>query len=270
MVIRQLGLRGPFPGESTLVELPGGGVLLIDVGNDSHDGWIRERLREPVEALLITHEHEDHAGGLAALEDLLDGAERIDRLGTWSLGEAELEVFLHDGVLRAGGEDLDLRDLIAGMDADPNARSTAGVLRYGAFSYLFAGDLPGGGKGVADLESVVAARRPVMDRVELLHLSHHGIRTSTNEAWTDWLLPEDGETRNALVGANRGYLAAPSEEVMDRVAPRLGEGFVWASRVGLFGAEHERLRVAAGDVIVAVEEGGARYRVCDELFESLD
>lgn len=201
LFIRQLGLRGPIPGEATLVQLPDGATLLIDLGNDSHDGWIRDHLDGPVDYLLLTHQDQDHVGGLEDLEDLLQGAQRIDQLGTWELGEASLEVFLHQGVLRVDGQDIDLRQEVPGMAQDTNAMSTAGILRYGAFSYLFAGDLTGGGKGTPDVESAIAAYAPELGLVELLHLSHHGIRSSSNLAWTRWLLPPDGGDRNALVGA---------------------------------------------------------------------
>jgi beta-lactamase superfamily II metal-dependent hydrolase len=265
--IRQLGLRGPVPGESTLVTFPNGETLLIDVGNDSHDGWIHDRLDGPVDWLLITHSDEDHAGGLDDLADGLAGADRIDALGAWEIGGATLTVFLRDGVLDAGGE-IDLTAEVPGMSGDANAMSTAGVLRYGPFTYLFAGDMTGGGKGTPDVEGAVAGYSPEVGRVDLLHLSHHGIRSATSQAWVDWLLPDDGTTRNVVVGANSGYIAAPSQEVLDRVAPRLGSGFVWASRTGSRAGESAVLQVADGDVIVTVAEGGASYSVCGEEFEA--
>lgn len=270
LVLRQLGLRGPVPGEATLVALPDGATLLIDVGNDSHDGWIRDRLDGPVDHLLLTHAHEDHAGGLDDLGDLLAEAEPIEGLGAFDLGGATLELFLWDGWLRAGGEDVDLTAEVPGMAADGNAMSAAGVLRYGAFTYLFAGDLTGGGKGTPDVEGAVAAHAPDVGRVDLLHLSHHGIDSSTRDDWLDWLLPPDGASRNAVVGANSGYLAAPAQPVLDRVGSRLGDGAVWASRTGSLAGEHERLHVADGDVVVAVDDGGGAYRVCGERFESLE
>ncbi|MFH1466826.1 MAG: MBL fold metallo-hydrolase [Pseudomonadota bacterium] len=270
MEIRQLGLRGPVPGESTLVTFPDGTTLLIDVGNDSHDGWIRDELAGPVDYLLVTHSDQDHAGGLDDLADVLGAAERIDALGTWEIGGATLTVFLHGGVLVVGDDEIDLTAEVPGMAADENAMSTAGVLRYGPFTYLFAGDLTGGGKDTPDVEGAVAVWGPEVGRVDLLHLSHHGIRSSTNQAWVDWLLPDDGTTRNAVVGANGGYLAAPSQEVLDRVAPRLGSGAVWAPRTGSLAGSSEALRVADGDVIVAVAQGGAEYTVCGEVFAALE
>jgi beta-lactamase superfamily II metal-dependent hydrolase len=270
LALRQLGLRGPVPGESTLVALPDGSTLLIDVGNDSHDGWIRDRLDGPVDYLLLTHSHEDHAGGLADLVDVLADAVRIEELGTRDIGGATLEVFLWDGWLRAGGEDVDLTAEVPGMADDQNALSAAGVLRYGAFTYLFAGDMTGGGKGTPDVEAAVVGRAPDIGKVDVLHLSHHGIDSSSQEGWLDWLLPADGASRNAVVGANSGYLAAPDQQVLDRVVPRLGDGAVWASRTGSLAGESAGLRVADGDVVVAVDGDGATYRVCGEVFAALE
>ena len=266
--LRQIDLGSTSIGESTLVTLPHGSTLLIDVGNDGHDDDIRERLAGPVDWLLVTHDHEDHAGGLDDLEDALADATRIDAPGSWDLGGATLEIFLHDGWLRTVDGDVDLTAEVPGMAEDPNAMSSAGVLRYGDFAYLFAGDLTGGGKETPDVESAVAAYAPEVGRVDLLHVSHHGIRTATNDTWMDWLLPDDGQTRNAVVGANSAYLAAPAQEVLDRLAPRLGDGFVWLTRGGSLAGDHERLVELKDDVVVTVEEGGHAYAVCGEVFDS--
>ena len=73
LVIRQLALPGPAIGVSTVVELPDGRRLLIDVGNDSHDAVVRAAA-PTVDFLLVTHGDEDHAGGLDDLADVLADA----------------------------------------------------------------------------------------------------------------------------------------------------------------------------------------------------
>ncbi len=268
--IRQLDLRGPSTGESTLVTLPSGEHLLIDLGNDSHDQAVRDALKGPVAWLLITHPDEDHAGGLEDLDEELAEATRIDALGRWDLGDdVVLDLFLHDCILLGAEGEIDLCGEVEGMREQDNAMSSAGVLRWGDFTYLFAGDLTGGGKGTPDVESAVATQGPEPGRVDLLHLSHHGIRSSTNSAWVDWLLPDDGRDKNAVVGANGAYLAAPSQEVLDRVAPRLGGGSIWVTRDGSLAGQHEAKRSLEEDVVVSVQEAGAAYSICGERFESI-
>jgi beta-lactamase superfamily II metal-dependent hydrolase len=267
--IRQLDLRGPSLGEATLVTLPSGEHLLIDLGNDSHDGAVRDALTGPVRWLLLTHEHEDHAGGLEDLEDVLADATPIDAPGPWDLGDGvELELFLHDCILQGPAGQVDLCAEVPGMAEDDNAMSSAGLLRYGAFVYLFAGDLTGGGKGTPDVESAVVSHAPQLGSIDLLHISHHGIRSATNQAWVDWLLPDDGRDKNAVVGSNGGYLSAPSQEVLDRVAPRLGSGAVWVSRDGSSAGDHGAKRSLNDDVVVSVAEGGGSYTICGERFAS--
>ncbi len=268
--IRQLDLRGPSLGEAAVVTLPGGGQLLIDVGNDAHDGDLRDALSGPVAWLLLTHRHEDHAGGLDDLEDELSQATPIDSLGRWDLGDGvTLDLFLHDCTLRLEDEDVDLCAEVPGMAEDENAMSSAGVLRYGDFSYLFAGDLTGGGKDTPDAESAVARYAPDLGRIDLLHLGHHGIRSASNQAWVDWLLPDDGRDKNALVGANGSYLSAPAQEVLDRVAPRLGAGSIWVTREGSMAGDHEAARTLDQDVVVSVADGGGAYAICGEDFEAI-
>ena len=270
--IEQIGLPGPTIGEATLITSPDGTKLLIDVGNGAHDDRVREVTAGDVDLLLITHPDSDHGGGLDELADVVEGAESIEATGSWDLGGgAGLEVFLADGVLEVEGEPVDLRDEVAGIDRSDNARSTAGYVRWGDFVYLFAGDLTGGGKGTPDVESAVASRGALLlpaGDTDVAHLSHHGIQSSTNAAWVDWLLPDDGADRNAVVGANRGYLAAPHPEVVERVAPRLAAGLIHVTEVGGRADPHSSLVEHDGSVHVAVSNGGANYQVCGETFES--
>ena len=266
LVIRQLALPGPALGVSTLLELPDGRRLLIEVGNDSHDGVIRAAA-PAVDFVLVTHGDQDHAGGRGDLADVLEGAEDIGALGEYSLGGGvTLEVFLADGVLRLGSGDLDLRPEVLDLDSSENAQSIGAVLRWGDFAWVFAGDLTGGGKGTPDVESAVAARGEELadaGSVDLVTLNHHGITSSSNAAWIDWLLPEDGRLRHVTATSNGGYLAAPHADVLDRVGPRLGGGAVWVGVPGSLTPDaHPHLRRTGGEVVVGVVDDGAALAVC--------
>ncbi len=272
--LRQMYLRGPALNEAMVVSLPSGGVLMIDVGNDSRYAEIRNALAGPVEYVLITHDHEDHAGGLDKHESYWESRgwdpTPIDALGVWDLGDGvQLELFLHDCELLTPSGTVDLCAEVPGMAEDENAMSSAGVLRYGDFAYLFAGDLTGGGKDTPDVESAVVGHDLQLGSIDVLHLSHHGIQSSTNQAWVDAFVPEDGYTRNALVSASGAYLAAPHEDVLARVGPQLAGGWVWVTADGSIAGDHETKRTLNADVVIDVAEGGGGYRICGEDFEAI-
>ncbi len=68
----QIGLGGFSMGESAIAVGPDGTVVIIDVGNNSHDDDIATALlditgRTSVDHIVITHLHADHADGLSGL-----------------------------------------------------------------------------------------------------------------------------------------------------------------------------------------------------------
>ncbi|MCP4807918.1 MAG: MBL fold metallo-hydrolase [Proteobacteria bacterium] len=260
LLIEQLDLSGPSIGEAALLRAPDGSSMLFDVGNDGHDDEVAEALgRYGIEALdhvVLTHGDEDHVGGL---EELL-AAHPSAQVHRWDtvelptevvLGEVVVTLFLADGQLATS-------DGLVTLEASPeddNARSLGGVVTWGDFTYLFAGDLPGGGKGTQDLEGAVVAHADALPwvpagGVDVLHVNHHGISSSTSSAWTDWLRP-----RHAVVGANNSYLDAPSEEALAALAPWVEA--VWVTEDGALGNEDARTEVVHGGVVVRVEEDGA-------------
>jgi beta-lactamase superfamily II metal-dependent hydrolase len=262
LTITQLHLTQGSMGEATLVRGPDGTTVLIDVGNDAHHSQIVEAVGGThVDHIVVTHEHADHADGLAELtSDTLTTWETRALPVTLPLGEgAELVVFLADGRLATATGTVDLWDSLGDPGSEGNPRSVAGVIRWGAFSYLFAGDLTGGGKGTLDVESAVAARRTELPwvpeaGVTALHVNHHGISSSTNPTWASWLRP-----RLAVVGANGRYLDAPSPEALEALAPWVDA--VYVTEPGRLGNTDARTCVAHGPVQLQAGAGGAAVGV---------
>ncbi len=290
----QLALDGSI-GEAALIVGPTGRTALIDAGNDSHADAVLAAVQRwtgghRVDVLVATHFHADHIGGLSALAPDLEVGALISR-GLVDLQDANASELEGLGALVEAGtehrplcdeagcpgldEPVDLggptihwlaanaRDrqgpLVEG-ELEENARSVVGVLRWGDFDLLFGGDLTGGGKGTPDVETPLAARAPAslwpVDGVEVLQANHHGIRSSTNDAWLDRAFAGGGD-RQWLVGAGPGYAAAPHQDLLDAVAPRLGGGRIWASGTGSLAGTHERLTEAEGDVAIIIEANGA-------------
>ncbi len=284
--IIQLDIDSWSIGESTLVIGPDGSSVLIDVGNDSHADTIEAAvdayLGHPPDYVLLTHQHADHIGAVDDLGfvpreallwrgpvDLVDDSNEAEveevvatgwperLIGGWDegpleidLGGATMMLLAIDGVAYDGAR-CDVGD-------DENARSLLGTLRWGDFDYVFAGDLTGGGKDTPDCEAAYA-ELGLLPEADLLHLSHHGISSSSGDGWLDVVLPP-GADRNAIVGANAAYALSPEQEVVDRVVPRLGDGRLWVSRAGVVSGTDEKLVVADSDVVVRVR-GGCDYEI---------
>ena len=68
-------------------------------------------------------------------------------------------------------------------------------------------------------------------------------------------------TLYAAIGANLGYSSSPASAVLDRLDPRVGEGYVWVTHLGLLPASSDRRRLADGAVVVRVSRSGAEYEV---------
>lgn len=286
----QLDCEG-WIGESMLIVGPDGTRVLLDVGNDDHAASVSAAVTaytgtDHVDTVILTHFHEDHAGGLGrlavtrdvlvsrgavhldavSLPDGMDQSERVDLCTPqsctlpWTLplgAGAELVIFAADGQI-AG-------ERFAGLPSDDdgeNARSLVGEVRWGDFLYLWNGDLTGGGKGTPNVEAFYADRSDEWvppEGATIAHLGHHGIDSSTQQAWVERIFPDDGSPRAALVGSNSSYLDAPADEVLDRVRGRVAG--VWVTRGGALTGGDAILHDVEGDVVVDVTEDGRRVSI---------
>jgi len=201
---------------------------------------------------------------LGDLEDPSDDGE--GRLSYISLGGgARLYLFQANGHVALDGEVIYANDeglsIGHGATYPENARSLGGAVRWGDFTYVFNGDTPGENP---DMEGFIADRAAdlvVEEGGDVMHLSHHGLDTSTSQGWIDWLFPADGSSRNAAVGTTSMYYHSPAQGLLDRLAPRLAEGYIWTTALGIMPGSHARLKIADGAVEVLAETGGTGYRV---------
>jgi beta-lactamase superfamily II metal-dependent hydrolase len=155
-----------------------------------------------------------------------------------------------------------LRPLRSEDNNGENARSVVGVLAHGAFRYVFAGDLTGGGSDTDAAEAFMVAqlgaRLPPSD---VLHLSHHARDTSSSNVWLAHLLPADGRPRQAVAGISQLHVGSPHAVVVRAVSARLAGGQIFVSRVAATGAGSGVVDARGGSVRVQTFGGGAGYRV---------
>jgi competence protein ComEC len=187
-------------GDACLVAFPGGGTMLVDTGTGSlaDDAGRRDVLPmlathgiKKVDAVIVTHSHYDHYGGLEALAANID----IGRLlvGTWD-GESGYREVLEDcrtrgievdligrgDTLRYGDAVLEVlhpsRECLDQAMEDPNALSVTFRLVYGVRCILFTGDLtPGVQRELVGLGVDLSC--------DVLKVPHHGAPGGVDEGF---------------------------------------------------------------------------------------
>jgi competence protein ComEC len=200
-------------GDSNLVDLPDGALLLIDgggfIGSPVDPGKavvlpvLRARRRSRVDIVVLSHPHPDHFTGLAsALEDL-----DVGELWDTGQGEAEGAGPVYAGLmrsLRARGVPIRHPDELCGKlrnfggaalrvlapcpsftpHRGANDNSIVISIEYGARRFLFTGDAE------HEEELELLQTHPDDLRADYLKVGHHGSRTSTSEAFLSAVAPE--------------------------------------------------------------------------------
>ena len=198
-------------GDAIAIRTPRGRWLLVDAGPRSpggHDAglmrvvpYLNGQGARRLEAIVLTHPDEDHAGGLAAvLRNVRTGAVLGPGLGSGQSGHMLGLAEARDGRVpwrRAVAGDMWTMDGVVFRVLSPRAGSTPDpdhpnewsvVLRveFGEFSALLTGDAG------EEIESrLIGASGPPGDHdVTLLKVGHHGSITSTSEAFVQATSPE--------------------------------------------------------------------------------
>ena len=215
-------------GDASVIATPHGHWIAIDAGpaGEGRDAgrsvvapFLARRGVRRLDALILSHAHLDHYGGMATLLDrfevarFLEPAEAIDDPGYRGLlarvavSGAEWHSLRRGDTLRVDGVEIvafhpDTTWAEWGLDL--NEDSDVLLLRYGAFEALFAGDA--GIPAEADLRGQVGD-------VEVLKVGHHGSAGASSAAWLAELRPEV-----AVVSVGRGNrYHHPSAEALRRL-----------------------------------------------------
>jgi len=194
-------------GDAAILELPGGGAILVDGGGDLRGrsdradragrivlSALAELGIRRLDAVVLTHPHPDHAGGLFAVLDRISVGE------LWTTGEPGPDgtgdslrdrAALRGVKVRVPGQgDIQLREgvriqvLRSGFRADRSANDNSMVLRlvHGRVSLLLAGDV----EALAEAE---LAQSGADLRADLLKAGHHGSATSSTQAFLSRVRP---------------------------------------------------------------------------------
>jgi competence protein ComEC len=192
-------------GDAAVVELAGGRVLVVDAGgfpgSDFDPGaalvepFLRTRKIQRVDALVMSHAHPDHAGGLAHLVRTMAPAEvwwsGLPATGaawdaiTTALRETGTPVrLLRAGDTVPGFPEVDvLHPPPTWTTASPNEGSLALRVRVGGTAILFTGDAE------RDAEAAMLDR-PEALAATVLKVPHHGSRTSSAAPFVAAVGPE--------------------------------------------------------------------------------
>ena len=205
-------------GDSELVELPNGQIMLIDAGTPPQSGnqvanEIKSLGYSRIDYLVATHPHADHIGGMAEIINSFDiGEIYMPKVSTTTATYENLldaiaakGLSIHTakaGVTIAADNTFSVQIISPMLDDYADINDWSAIIRYNTASknVLFTGDA---GK------DVIRDTNP--GKIDVLKVSHHGSRTGTDEALATELSPA-----YAVIscGLNNSY-GHPHEEVLD-------------------------------------------------------
>ena len=223
-------------GDAILVQ-DGGSAILVDAGpGDAVGAALARNGVLHLDAVLVTHLHDDHYGGLSTLGPVLSGGEVLFGQGVSgsltdevkcelsALAPGSVSEVSHGDVLRVGRFSLSVVSPLGSSDGSQNADSVQLALSFEDGPRTLSGLLTGDGE--KDELAAELGRGDVGD-VDFLKVGHHGSAASLGEAEARALSPE---VSIASAGANNRY-GHPRQECVD-VLEKAGSAFLCTMDVG--------------------------------------
>lgn len=223
-------------GDAILVQ-DGGSAILVDAGpGDAVGAALARNGVLHLDAVLVTHLHDDHYGGLSTLGPVLSGGEVLFGQGVSgsltdevkcelsALAPGSVSEVSHGDVLRVGRFSLSVVSPLGSSDGSQNADSVQLALSFEDGPRTLSGLLTGDGE--KDELAAELGRGDVGD-VDFLKVGHHGSAVSLGEAEARALSPE---VSIASAGANNRY-GHPRQECVD-VLEKAGSAFLCTMDVG--------------------------------------
>jgi len=195
-------------GDSAVIELPGGKVVVVDAGGFPHSSFdTGESIVSPflwhkgykkIDYLICTHLHPDHAGGISALA-------RNFKIKEYWYSENDPHNYLQQEIQKALSPKVAKRKVLTGLRINEglaeieaffpdlqaflrfqpgNDRSAVLRLNYGQQSFLLAADI------TREVEKYILTQNKGSLRSTVLKVPHHGSRSSSSPDFIEEISPQ--------------------------------------------------------------------------------
>jgi len=215
-------------GASHVVSFPGGGHMLIDAGSALRGNageravlpFLRRRGIRKIDVLALTHPHEDHYGGAAAVLAALpvreiwipEGIPRAafgPSVASWNGPVRTVRAGARD---RFGGAEVVVRaPANPGKGGKANERGMVLELRFGILSVWLPGDVEGGPSAWGRSASIEGERR-------VLFLPHHGSPGADPAGWTAYCRPNAVVAQNSRCLTGGNLIPSPEQFLVENGA----------------------------------------------------